>query len=58
MPLIITKIYRGECEICHCQVEVVEEELMFEDGTNDCYVHCPTKGCRNPHLKVGEHLIR
>lgn len=55
-PRINTKLYRGECQTCHCIVEVNVEEL--EGFTVNCiggdkrWVSCPTPNCGNWRLLV------
>ena len=45
---LVTGLYRGECERCHCIVEVAEAEIKRmgdHHGGSDKYVMCPTVGC-------------
>jgi len=53
------KVYRGECPLCHCQVEVRgnDGEIQRHDDL-DAYVLCPTTGCPQVRLFVKEYITR
>jgi len=37
--------YRGTCNVCKCEVEVLENDPDLQGIGEDLFVKCPTKGC-------------
>jgi hypothetical protein len=56
------RVFRGECPVCHCQIEVDDNDpaLKVPCGTimPDDYVLCPTKGCPQLRITVEEYITR
>jgi hypothetical protein len=53
------KVYRGECPLCHCQVEVLEDDpKLLHQVDIGSYVLCPTKGCPQVRIVVKEYITR